>query len=341
MFRVLWLILLMTSSSYAFDINATLVNCSCTALSNDTTSPPSSDNSDLLRTLKIVLIVILGIGHLAFSMIPWGVDHLFHSKLKPILECCCCGAAGVILGAGFSHLLPDSINGFNGYFATDNPTYSHSDYPFASLVAVGMLMILLWLDKVVIDGLASSANVQPHGCCKVSAVDSSISLQVSNECDCAPVDTGVKTVGRAYVFFFALSIHGIFEGLALGAATTLDSFIGLLIAITAHKMLDGFSLGVPIYNAHFKWWHSLILLILCAAMTPLGIGIGWIITDAWSGGAALLAQGIVFGLTCGCFIYIALIAMIPPALSSGTLISVKLGLLTVGWGAMALIATWV
>jgi zinc transporter ZupT len=97
---------------------------------------------------------------------------------------------------------------------------------------------------------------------------------------------------RAYVFFVALSIHSIMDGLSMGAKQDLKSFYAVLVAVLAHKAFDGIALGVPVYLAQMgplATWGSLLV---CAFMTPLGIGIGWAAVEGAEGPQATLASAI-------------------------------------------------
>ena len=52
-----------------------------------------------------------------------------------------------------------------------------------------------------------------------------------------------RAIGQAYVFFVALAVHSIFDGMSIGTESTVAGFYGLLFAVGGHKLLDGFALG--------------------------------------------------------------------------------------------------
>jgi zinc transporter 1/2/3 len=52
-----------------------------------------------------------------------------------------------------------------------------------------------------------------------------------------------------YILLLALSLHGIFEGIALGVINNNSECIILFIAIIAHKWAESFALGISFYNA--------------------------------------------------------------------------------------------
>ncbi|GAM22090.1 hypothetical protein SAMD00019534_052650, partial [Acytostelium subglobosum LB1] len=148
-------------------------------------------------------------------------------------------------------------------------------------------------------------------------------------------------VSQAWIFMLALSVHSIFDGLGLGAENDPNNFYGLLVAVLAHKALDGFALGVPVYYAKFSRLQTALALTFCAAMTPLGIAIGMIISHFYTGEGSNLAEGIILSITTGSFLYISLIELLPSGFSQPDWMKVKLSLAFTGWAILAVLALWV
>ena len=46
------------------------------------------------------------------------------------------------------------------------------------------------------------------------------------------------SIQRAWVFFFVLSVHSIFDGLAVGVASSVEDFASVTVAVVAHKAFD-------------------------------------------------------------------------------------------------------
>jgi len=42
----------------------------------------------------------------------------------------------------------------------------------------------------------------------------------------------------AWVFFFALSLHSVFDGLGVGVATEISEFASVTVAVVSHKVFD-------------------------------------------------------------------------------------------------------
>jgi zinc transporter ZupT len=102
---------------------------------------------------RIVLIIIIGPATLFMSYLPWLIEGKFKSQFMDILAIGSALSAGVILGAGFSHIAPDAADVFMDYFAAANPDFPNADYPFSSLIGIGVFFMLIILDKMVVDPL--------------------------------------------------------------------------------------------------------------------------------------------------------------------------------------------
>ncbi len=137
---------------------------------------------------------------------------------------------------------------------------------------------------------------------------------------------------QAWLFFIALSIHSIFDGLGVGAADNVANFYALLTvrcsntlqhqslsflsnlmrfccyggeqAVLTHKALDGFALGVPVFMARWKFSQTAFALTFCAAMTPLGVVIGMAATDTLQGSQALLSKAVILSMSGKIFLFL-------------------------------------
>lgn len=150
-----------------------------------------------------------------------------------------------------------------------------------------------------------------------------------------------EAVLRAWVFFIALSLHAIFDGLSLGSSQDLEGFYSILAAVVSHKIFDGLALGVPVYLADMSRLQSNFALISCAAATPLGIAIGMGATESVSGQEGKLAEAIIIGLSAGSFLFISLVELLPAALHDGRLVRTKLFAFFLGWMFMIILAAFV
>jgi zinc transporter 1/2/3 len=375
----------------------------------------SDSDRHTLDVGKAVTIPIIFFLTFFASLLPWYLSRFGMQRASEIISILSCIAAGVIIGAAFSHMLFDAQDAFANYFASAGPVGltdpDHVNYPFAPLIAIFVLLTLVGIDAYVIRrSMASMVNDSSHSSSQSTLASSNTPPTdprhaprhnhfiphipdkevVPNEKDCSPnngieitkLDSPMSStnshavdienegsisqpqvvvnlapashththfedahhkadVASAWVFFFALAIHSIFDGLSVGAEMDVSGFYALLVAVAVHKGLDGFALGVPVYYAKFSTIHNVIILIFCAGMTPLGIGIGRAATSGYQGADGQLAKAIILSLSTGSFFFIGLMEMLPAGLADGKWIKLKIALVFIGWGIMALLALWV
>ena len=103
-----------------------------------------------------------------------------------------------------------------------------------------------------------------------------------------------------YILLIALSVHGIFEGIALGVMNTVKECSILFSAIILHKWAASFALGISFYKSGTEKDLFIKMILLFTSFGPLGIIIGMIFSDAGN-----LIKGIMLSISAGTFIYVA------------------------------------
>ena len=104
-----------------------------------------------------------------------------------------------------------------------------------------------------------------------------------------------------FILMIALSVHSIFEGLALGLQSDMSSVLNMLIAILVHKGAASSSLGISLvktFPENFRLCRQLVFCFACA--TPLGVGIGMAVANAGD-----IYEIIFSSIAAGSFVYIA------------------------------------
>ena len=104
-----------------------------------------------------------------------------------------------------------------------------------------------------------------------------------------------------FILMIALSVHSVFEGLALGLQVTISGVLNMVIAILIHKGAASSSLGISLVKTfpdNFKLCRGLILCF--AVATPLGVGLGILLSNSGE-----LIEVIFTSLSAGTFLYIA------------------------------------
>ena len=103
-----------------------------------------------------------------------------------------------------------------------------------------------------------------------------------------------------YILLIALSVHGLFEGTALGVQKDLKDTIFLSVAILAHKWAESFTLGISFFKSNTERGSYVRMIILFAIFTPVGILLGIFVI-----GADPMTQGIFLAISSGTFLYIS------------------------------------
>ena len=112
---------------------------------------------------------------------------------------------------------------------------------------------------------------------------------------------------RAFVLLLALSLHTVFEGLALGLQPSLALLWTLFGAIAFHKAIMAFTMGIQFAENIGKISRVIVFIVLFSFMAPLGIAIGTVIAHSSStgqGSSTLVASVILQGIATGTFIYV-------------------------------------
>ena len=109
---------------------------------------------------------------------------------------------------------------------------------------------------------------------------------------------------RALVLLLALSLHVVFEGLALGLQQSANSVLSLLLAISIHKCIIAFTLGLQLTQTQSRN-RAIIFMALFAFMSALGVGIGIGVTNIdMDEISKSTTEGVLQGIATGTFIYV-------------------------------------
>jgi len=114
-----------------------------------------------------------------------------------------------------------------------------------------------------------------------------------------------KSSLRDFFTVLALSFHAVFEGLAVGLETESKDVWLLFAAVATHKYVISFCVGLELCNARTRLLIYSAYMIVFAIMSPIGVGIGIIITsNSGQGSEYFLAVAILQALAGGTIIYV-------------------------------------
>lgn len=123
----------------------------------------------------------------------------------------------------------------------------------------------------------------------------------------APADNDVLASSlRGLFIVLALSLHELFEGMAIGLEGSASSVWFLFGAVSAHKLVLAFCVGVELIVARTRLCLSIIYILTFAVVSPLGIGIGILVSHNSSGNSTepTMASALLQGLACGTLLYV-------------------------------------
>ena len=104
-----------------------------------------------------------------------------------------------------------------------------------------------------------------------------------------------------FILMIALSVHSIFEGMALGLTKDFNDTLNIAIAIVIHKGAAASSLGISLVKTFpndFKLCRWLVFCFACA--TPSGTALGMILANLGD-----IYEIIFNSIAAGSFVYIA------------------------------------
>ncbi|MGH0030839.1 MAG: ZIP family transporter [Myxococcota bacterium] len=223
-------------------------------------------------------------------------------------------AAGIFLGAGWMHMLPEAAEGWRALSGNAEWAYG--------LAAVGFLLML-----------ASEHVLLPESAHALVHAPSSERFR--------SLDRPGRSGRAAYAVLLALSVHSLMAGLALGAEGELPEASVLFVAILAHKSIAGFALGVSLARSPLPSRRRLELVGVFAVATPIGMLLGAGLGGGLEGSLRLAAEATVLALAAGTFVYVALLDILRDELTGSTGRLPLFGLVIVGVAAMGVLAVWV
>ncbi|CAD7087916.1 unnamed protein product [Hermetia illucens] len=107
---------------------------------------------------------------------------------------------------------------------------------------------------------------------------------------------------RGLLVVLALSLHALFEGLAVGLQPTADQVWTVTGAVSGHKLVLAFVIGIELIAAKVRPWLAYVYVFIFIIVAPIGIAIGIGVTSSES---AVVPSVIIQGLASGTLLYAA------------------------------------
>lgn len=141
---------------------------------------------------------------------------------------------------------------------------------------------------------------------------------------------------RHLILLVAVSIHSLFEGIALGLQTDKVKILHLFLAVLIHETLVAFALGVNIAKLNVGFLQSLKYVLMVTVSIPIGILLGLLIGTA-PGIFGDIISGLFQGIAAGIFIHVTFMELLPEEFKSDKSRLLKVLFFFVGFLIMAVV----
>ncbi|XP_066583562.1 zinc transporter ZIP1-like isoform X3 [Prorops nasuta] len=109
---------------------------------------------------------------------------------------------------------------------------------------------------------------------------------------------------RGLLIVLGLSVHELFEGLAIGLESSSSYVWYMFGAVAAHKFVIAFCIGIELLASRTRRYLSVIYICTFAVVSPVGIGIGMLLVGGESAAASGPLAVILQGLATGTLLYV-------------------------------------
>uniref|UniRef100_A0A8C1UE54 Solute carrier family 39 member 1 n=1 Tax=Cyprinus carpio TaxID=7962 RepID=A0A8C1UE54_CYPCA len=266
------------------------------------------------------------------TLICFSLSPVTHSALLSFVSCF---AGGVFLSACLLDIIPNYLADIHVVLQKQG---LDKGFPLAEFIMACGFFTVLILEKIVLsctEGhrneetaplLAPAGNGHAHGHHSVNDPEGSGHH--------VHMDIHAHSSFRSFMLFLSLSLHSVFEGLAIGLQTTDTKVLEICVAILVHKSIIVFSLSVKLVQSGVRPLWVMLYVAVFAVMSPLGIGIGIIVIEAHLEAGAFI-QAVLEGLAGGTFVYITFLEILPHELNSPERPLLKVFFLLCGFSVMA------
>ncbi|KAG0582498.1 hypothetical protein M758_3G064000 [Ceratodon purpureus] len=246
-----------------------------------------------LRAKGLILTKVYALIIVFFATFIAGISPYFLRWNETFL---CLGtqfAGGVFLATAMIHFLGDSHDTFRDL--RPNSAYAYAEM----LAVVGYLLTML--ADVAIQRVHRRGLAQP---------DSKFGADVEGSLD-GPESRGAAAtanLGDALLLILALCFHSIFEGIAVGVASTKDDTWKALWTISLHKIFAAIAMGIALLRMlpNRPFLQCCLYAFAFAISTPVGVAIGIIIDSTTEGTTADWIYAFSMSIATGVFVYVAI-----------------------------------
>ena len=210
----------------------------------------------------------------------------------------------------FSHLIPHAL---------EELAAAHMGSGVALKCVLAGLLLMFFLEKVAFD---SHAILHDHG-------------QVTESTSGVPAGRGSLSSRTALLLLLAMSLHSLFETVALGLATDRQSAAYMAASIGLHQPAESIALLIAFLKTDMPVSSIVKWLTLFSFVGPIGVTCGVLIQKV----SSPLVQAVVVALTAGTFLYLGATEVLNEEFEGVSRSEkwLRLGMLLAGIGSIALL----
>ena len=216
------------------------------------------------------------------------ITAIFGTKTDKMISIFLSLAGGVMISIVFLELIPEAVE------------YSNIWITLVGLV-LGALMVMLLnnvMDKISRKGKRGSELHESYA-----------EFFHSNEM----IKSKKSLLRSGMIMLFAIALHNIPEGLAMGAAGHHDATLGLTLAIMIglHNIPEGMAVSAPLMSGGFSKLKTILVVMLTGATTLIGT-VGGVLL----GGISETALALSFAAAAGAMLYVVFGEILPQSIVS-------------------------
>ena len=141
---------------------------------------------------------------------------------------------------------------------------------------------------------------------------------------------------QTLILAVALSVHRIFEGLAIGLASSKQTTWNLTLAVAMHETIISFGLGLQFVRNKFKLKMLIIFALVCSLFEPIGAAVGTVMSECGGDGNTIeIINGVVQAISTGTFIYVTFFEILAEEIGHDKASKARFLCLVVGFACMA------
>jgi len=244
--------------------------------------------------IKILLQLCLTSLNVACWLIPMKLPQFTENKVAVSIANAFSG--GVFLSLSFGHLLPEAVEAFEDYDSLKTVPY---------FLALTGYMLIFFVEKIAFDAhaLIEHGPEHTHSGKGVKALPDTVYL-----CDTKghafpnkPAESSPLSSGRsAVILLLALSVHSLFETMAIGLCDTAWEASLLAMSIALHQPAESLALLVSFLKSGLPQKQVVFLLSMFSAVGSIGMLTGIVVNEF----AGKIVDAILVALASGTFIYV-------------------------------------